>query len=187
MSKSDFLEDGLPQIAFVGRSNVGKSSLLNRLLGRRSLAHTSSTPGRTRAINYFLINTSFYFVDLPGYGYAKVSKKTRRDWARLMDGYFASTPQRTRVVQIVDAKVGATPLDRDATDYFSEIGISTTVVATKIDKVPRSKRVRHLKAIRADLELPEDFDLIPFSAVQGTGVAELWKSIESFLHNLPTA
>ncbi len=169
--KSDLVEDALPQIAFVGRSNVGKSSLLNRLLGRRSLARTSSTPGRTRAINYFLINESFYFVDLPGYGYAKVGKKMRREWALLMEAYFDTAPAATTVVQLVDAKVGATPLDVDSATYFADIGMPTTVVATKIDKVPRSRQARQLKSIRQTLGLAPEADLIGFSATRGIGVA----------------
>lgn len=181
VSERDFLDDGLPHVAFVGRSNVGKSSLLNRLLGRKALARISSTPGRTRAVNYFLINSGFYFVDLPGFGYAKVGKQVRRDWAKLMDKYFQTTPEQTRVVQLVDAKVGATSLDCDAAEYFADLGLPTTVVATKIDKVPRSKQARQLKAIREQLDLPSDTTLIPFSAIKGDGTKELWKEIDAFL------
>jgi len=181
VSERDFLDDGLPQVAFVGRSNVGKSSLLNRLLGRKALARISSTPGRTRAVNYFLINSDFYFVDLPGFGYAKVGKDVRRDWAKLMEKYFQGAPERIRVVQLVDAKVGATNLDCDAAEYFDSLGLATTVVATKIDKVPRSKQARQLRAIREQLGLPSDTTLIPFSAVKGDGVKDLWKEIDAFL------
>ena len=187
VQESDFVGDGLPQIAFVGRSNVGKSSLLNRLLGRRSLARTSSTPGRTRAVNYFLINSDLYFVDLPGYGYAKVSQQTRRDWARLMERYFDTAPDRLLIVQLVDAKVGATPLDREASDWFDAEGAETVVVATKIDKVPRSRQAKQLRAIAEALELPEAEAPIAFSSVRGTGVADLWKAIDTFLEDAPTA
>jgi GTP-binding protein len=186
VSESDLIEDGSPQIAFVGRSNVGKSSLLNRLLGRRALARISSTPGRTRAINYFSINSSFYFVDLPGFGYAKVGKQVRRDWAKLMDIYFQRHEDRTLVVHLVDAKVGATPLDCDAAGYFEALDIPTTVVATKIDKVPRSRRARSLQAIRDSLALPQDTPLIPFSSIQGEGVKELWREIEGYLESRPS-
>jgi len=187
VSESGFLADGLPQIAFVGRSNVGKSSLLNRLLGRKALAHISSTPGRTRAVNYFLINSDFYFVDLPGFGYAKVGKQVRREWAVLMEKYFQAVRELTRVVQLVDAKVGATSLDCDAAEYFESLGIATTVVATKIDKVPRSKQARQLKSIRQQLALPNSTALIPFSSVKGDGVRELWKEIDAFLLQPPTS
>lgn len=186
-SAGDLLDDGLPQIAFVGRSNVGKSSLLNRLLGRKALARISSTPGRTRAVNYFLINSDFYFVDLPGFGYAKVGKKTRQDWAELMDIYFRQTPELSRVIQLVDAKVGATRLDQEAAEYFDSLGLPTTVVATKIDKVPRSKRARQLKTIRESLELTQNTVVIPFSAVKGEGVKELWKEIDAFLFQSPAS
>jgi GTP-binding protein len=186
VAEADFVADGSPQIAFVGRSNVGKSSLLNRLLGRRSLARISSTPGRTRAINYFSINASFYFVDLPGFGYAKVGKQIRRDWAKLMDSYFHTHQDRTMVVQLVDAKVGATPLDCEAAQYFADLHIPTIVAATKIDKLPRSRRVRNLQAIRDSLELSASTPLIPFSSVDGEGVKELWKEVEVFLHGRPS-
>ncbi|MDH3524218.1 MAG: ribosome biogenesis GTP-binding protein YihA/YsxC [Acidobacteriota bacterium] len=185
VSEADFVVDGLPQVAFVGRSNVGKSSLLNRLLGRRSLARISSTPGRTRAINYFLVNSGFYFVDLPGYGYAKVGKQIRREWARLMEAYFREAPRALRVVQLVDAKVGATPLDRDAADYFAGLEIATTVVATKIDKVSRGRQAKQLREIRSALQLDDDTTLVPFSAVKGDGVGELWREIETFLRDSP--
>ena len=187
VSETDFVADGLPQVAFVGRSNVGKSSLLNRLLGRKSLARISSTPGRTRAVNYFLINSTFYFVDLPGYGYAKVGKQVRKEWARLMDGYFRSAPQSLRIVQLVDAKVGATPLDVEAKDYFAELEIPTTVVATKIDKVARGRRPAQLKDIRSTLRMSDDAALIPFSAVQGDGLKELWREISAFLRESPSS
>ena len=187
VAEADFLDDGYPQVAFVGRSNVGKSSLLNRLLGRKGLARISSTPGRTRAINYFFINSSFYFVDLPGFGYAKVGKQIRREWAKLMESYFRAAPERTIVIQLVDAKVGATPLDTDAAEYFESLGIPTTVVATKIDKVPRSKQVKQLRTIRDQLQLVDDTPLIPFSAIKGDGVKELWREIGAFLTPTPSS
>jgi GTP-binding protein len=183
VAEADFLADGLPQVAFVGRSNVGKSSLLNRLLGRKALARISSTPGRTRAVNYFLVNESFYFVDLPGFGYAKVGKQLRRDWALLMEKYFEGAPETTRVIHLVDSKVGATPLDVDAAEYFASLGLAVTVVATKIDKVPRSKQARQIKTVREQLALPAETTLIPFSAVRGDGVKEIWKEIDAFLQN----
>lgn len=180
---ADFIQDDLPQVAFVGRSNVGKSSLLNRLLGRKALARISSTPGRTRAVNYFIINSQFYCVDLPGYGYAKVGKKVRREWARLIGSYFETRPERTRVVHLVDAKVGATPLDVEAADYLDSLGVATTTVATKLDKLPRSRRARQIEAIRQQLRLADSDPLIAFSAVKGDGVRELWREIGAFLQN----
>lgn len=175
----DFLPDGRPQVVFVGRSNVGKSTLLNRLLGRNSLARISSKPGRTRAINYFEINSNCYFVDLPGYGYAKVSKKERQAWANLMAQYFETVGDSALIIQLVDAKVGVTPLDRQATDYFVDLGIEPVVVATKIDRVPKGKRAGAAKAIRHDLELPEA-TIIPFAAPSGDGSKEIWKEIDQY-------
>ena len=180
--QDQFLRDGRPEIAFVGRSNVGKSSLMNRLLGRKKLARTSSTPGRTQAVNYFLINERFYFVDLPGYGFAKASRSDRERWARLMDQYFRGAVERSvLLIQLVDAKVGATELDLQATDYFESLGLLPQVVATKIDKVSSSRRIKSLRSIDQQLELPEGEEIIAVSAVKGTGVPQLWRRITHFL------
>lgn len=173
--------DGLPQVAFVGRSNVGKSSMLNRLLGRKALAKISSRPGKTRAVNYFLIDGSFYFVDLPGFGYAKAGKDERRAWARLVDQYFQSTRPRPRVVQIVDAKVGATVLDIQANEYLRHQRIPSAVVATKVDRLPRGQRQRRMEEIRQAMSLAEDQALVPCSARTGEGIKQVWKEIYVFL------
>lgn len=177
-SANDFPSDGRPEVAFVGRSNVGKSSLLNRLLGRKALARISSTPGRTRSVNYFLLSDRWYFVDLPGYGYAKASKTDRQTWARLMDEYFrhASSVGGT-VVQLVDGKVGATALDLQAYEYLVSLGTDPVVVATKIDRVSRSRRASGLSRIREELQLPAERVLIPFSARTGEGAQDLWREV----------
>lgn len=181
----DFLCDGLPEIAFVGRSNVGKSSLLNRLLGRRALARTSSTPGRTRAVNYFLIGGDKLFVDLPGFGYARASKAERREWGRLVESYFEQARGRTHIVQLVDAKVGATPLDLQAYEYLTGLGYRPTLVATKIDRIGRGRRHRALGEIAATLAPDSDVTVIPFSAKSGEGARELWREITSHLNPPP--
>jgi GTP-binding protein len=173
----DLLRDGRPEILFVGRSNVGKSSLLNRLLGKKGLARTSQTPGRTRAVNYFLVNDRCYFVDLPGYGYAKAGKDERREWAELVDGYVREVVERAWVVLLVDGKVGATPLDVEAFRYLASLGAGITIVATKMDKVPSTKRAKALLEIRRTLSLGEDIHLIPVSADSGDGMKELWSTI----------
>jgi GTP-binding protein len=173
----DLLRDGRPEILFVGRSNVGKSSLLNRLLGKKGLARTSQTPGRTRAVNYFLVNDRCYFVDLPGYGYAKAGKDERREWAELVDGYVREVVERAWVVLLVDGKVGATPLDVEAFRYLASLGAGITVVATKMDKLPGGKRAKALSEIRRTLSLGEDIHLIPVSAESGDGMKELWSTI----------
>ena len=183
VEEKDFLEDGVAQIAFAGRSNVGKSSLLNRMLGRKALARISSKPGKTRAVNYFMINSRFYFVDLPGFGYAKVSKTERREWAVLMERYLSRAASRARVVQLVDAKVGATPLDIQAMGYLRSMEAEPIVVATKIDRISRNKRKASLDRIHEVLALGEGRQAIPCSAQTGEGVKEIWKEIQSFLQH----
>jgi GTP-binding protein len=180
-ASGDFLHDGRPEIAFVGRSNVGKSSLMNRLLGRKGLARTSSTPGRTRAVNYFLVNRRWYFVDLPGYGYAKAGKDERREWAKVVDGYVRQALPAMSVVMLVDGKVGATPLDAQAFEYLTGLGASIVVAATKVDRISRGRRAAALGEIRRALELPDSVPLIPVSAHSGEGMKELWGAIASRL------
>lgn len=180
-SAADFLRDGRPEVAFVGRSNVGKSSLLNALLGRRGLARVSKTPGRTQAVNYFLVNERLYFVDLPGYGYAKASKDKRGGWARLVEQYFDHALPTATVVVLVDAKVAGTPLDGEALDYFRAKGADPVVVATKVDQVPRGKRPGALAALRERLGLPPASVVIPFSATSGEGMPELWRELSARL------
>jgi GTP-binding protein len=172
----DYLRDGRPEVAFVGRSNVGKSSLLNRLLGRRGLARTSSTPGRTQAVNYFLVNRRFYFVDLPGYGYAKAGKEDRREWASRVEGYFREALPAL-VVLLVDGNVGATPLDEQAYEYLSGLQAEILVTATKIDRISRGRWATAARDIRKCLKLGEEIPVIPVSARSGDGIKELWGAI----------
>jgi GTP-binding protein len=175
-----FLGDGLPEVAFAGRSNVGKSSLLNRLLGAK-LARTSSTPGRTQTVNWFRVEDRFWLVDLPGYGYAKVSRTAREAWAKTVASYLERPHDRRLVIQLVDAKVGATALDRDAAEYFGSLAVPCLVVATKIDRLKRGERARRLQEIRRDLGLATEDELLAVSADTGEGVRELWKRIADFL------
>jgi GTP-binding protein len=176
----DYLRDGRPEVAFVGRSNVGKSSLLNRLLGRKGLARTSSTPGRTQAVNYFLINRRFYFVDLPGYGYAKAGKEARREWAARVEGYFREA-KPALLVQLVDGNVGATPLDETAYEYLSGLDAKLLVAATKVDRISRGRWAQVVREIRKVLGLEEEIPVIPVSARSGEGIKELWGAIAPFL------
>jgi GTP-binding protein len=177
----DFPRDGRPEIAFVGRSNVGKSSLLNRLLGRKALARTSSTPGRTRAVHYYEVNRRFYFVDLPGYGYAKAGKEDRRRWGALVDSYLAQAGERAQVILLVDSKVGATPLDVQAHQYLRTLGHEPVVVVTKIDRLNRSQRPAALQGIRVALNLGDAASLVPVSALSGEGVQQLWSAMQAHL------
>jgi GTP-binding protein len=181
---AQLVRDGLPQVAFVGRSNVGKSSLINTLLRRRGLARTSSTPGRTRSINYFLVDRKLYFVDLPGYGYAKVARKDRSDWADLVGDYLGDAARRadagageTRVVLLVDAKIAGSSLDAEAVRYLERFGVGLTVAVTKIDRVPRSQRPKCLAAVASLLASSRDLPLVPVSAQTGEGIPELWREL----------
>jgi GTP-binding protein len=172
----DFIRDGRPEIAFVGRSNVGKSSLLNALAGKRKLARTGSTPGRTRAVNYFLVDGRYYLVDLPGYGYARASKDDRQRLGEISERYFRQQPDR-RVVLLVDGKVGATPLDVLAFRFLAGAGAEVVVAATKSDQVKRGERDRQRRSIRESLELPEATPLVFVSARTGEGLSALWREI----------
>ena len=165
----DIIKDGLPQIVFSGRSNVGKSSVINRLLGRKSIARVSSSPGKTIHINYFLIDEKLYFVDLPGYGYAKVSKTERARWSKLMEAYFSEAAQITLGVMIVDARHKPTGDDVTMAEWFKSSGRPFVVVANKIDKVKKSESDGNMTLIRQTLDLGEDVSIIPFSAEKGTG------------------
>lgn len=184
-TEAQLLRDDLPQIAFVGRSNVGKSSLMNRLLARKGLARTSSTPGRTRAVHYYLVNRRFYFVDLPGYGYAKVSETARNEFAELVDLYFRRTPVPPLVVLIVDAKVGPTPLDVQAREYLGSLGVPLVVAATKVDRLNQGQAAAVQRTVRRSLELDEETRVVPVSSRTGTGIKELWKEISSHLRADP--
>jgi GTP-binding protein len=178
---SQFVRDDLPEIAFAGRSNVGKSSLINKMLQRKALARTSSKPGRTRMVNYFLINQRWYLVDLPGYGYAKASKSEREVWGQLVEAYLESVRGPSRLILLVDAKIAGTPLDAQAADYFKSLEVNLLVVATKIDRLPRSKRAGSLASIRQLLDLGSEEPLFPVSAHTGEGIEALWHALDPIL------
>ena len=169
-SPKDLLADGLPQIAFAGRSNVGKSSVINRLLGRKNFARVGAAPGKTTHVNYFRIDDRFYLVDLPGYGYARVSQGEKERWARLMESYFARPERITLGVLVVDARHRPTADDRQMTDWFRGTGRPFVVAANKVDKVKPSALTENLDLIRSVLEVPE---LIAFSAEKGMGRDDL--------------
>ena len=171
-TREQFLWDGLPQFAFAGRSNVGKSSVINRLLGRKNLAYVGSSPGKTTQVNYFLVDGRAYLVDLPGYGYAKVSKEERDRWGRLMENYFASG-LLTAGVMIVDARHKPTADDLTMRTWFREAGCPLVVAANKLDKLKKSEVEPNLLRIRETLALREEDGLIPFSAERGDGKEQL--------------
>ena len=173
-------ESSLPEIAFAGRSNVGKSSLLNRLIHRKKMARVSNTPGRTREVNFFRVNDAFILVDLPGYGYARVSKEQRAEWRPLIEGYMRGSEQLRGIVHLLDVRHDPTNDDRQMLDFLSEIGVPTVVVLTKIDKLTSRQRADRVFAIARDLALDAD-QVIAFSAVTGEGRNELAEAVESLL------
>lgn len=171
----------LPEIAFSGRSNVGKSSLINSLVNRKKLAKTSSTPGKTRLLNYFSINEFFYMVDLPGYGYAKVSHNERNAWKRLLESYLSKNEYIKGVVQIIDSRHGITKLDEEMLTWLDFLSLPTLVVATKVDKLPKSKAKHLVQAIEKEARKLGDFVVLPYSSVTKLGKNELWQSIDRLL------
>jgi GTP-binding protein len=170
----------LPEVAFAGRSNVGKSSLLNKLVHRKKIARVSNTPGRTREVNFFKVNGTFVLVDLPGYGYARVSKERRAEWRPLIESYLRSTDQLRGVVQLLDSRHDATGDDLQMLNYLGEVGVPTIIVLTKIDKVAPKERQQRRANIAAAIGADDD-QVIAFSATTGEGRNELAEAIESLL------
>lgn len=175
-SSRDFPQDRMPEIAFAGKSNVGKSSVINRLLMRKNFARVGEKPGKTIHVNYFVLDNACYLVDLPGYGFAKVSQSEKDRWSKLMESYFAAD----RIdfgVMIVDIRHAPTNNDVTMARWFLDSGCPFAVVANKLDKVKKSQLAGNLEVIRRDLELPEDCPVIPFSAEKGDGRDELVRLI----------
>ena len=172
----DFPGNRLPEIAFAGKSNMGKSSVINRILNRKNFARVGEKPGKTIHVNYFTVDKSCYFVDLPGYGYAQVSQKEKERWGRLMEDYFAAGRIDLGIL-IVDHRHAPTNNDITMARWFLESGCPFVVVANKLDKVKKSQIADTLRVIREDLELPEECPIISFSAEKGTGRDELMRHI----------
>lgn len=175
-----FPTDPMPQIAFSGRSNVGKSSLINTLLGRKSLARVSSSPGKTITINFYDIDKKLFLVDLPGYGFAKRPQQDKEKWSNLTDGYFTKNPNLDLlrlVVQLIDCRVGITEDDRMMLDYMSAAGLPHIIVMTKTDKLNKTERAKNPPAITSHPAAANALAAIPFSSHNGEGKAELWKEI----------
>lgn len=179
-SPGDLPREGLPEIAFAGRSNVGKSSTINRLLNRRGLARVSKTPGRTRTINFFKINRSFYFVDLPGYGYAALPLEVRRSWGPLIEGYLASRRELKAAVLILDARHGPEVADRELKTFLDHHMVPAIVTLTKVDKLPRG-RGRDQARLAGEMLHVDPEGVILFSAATGEGVKGLLAAIASHL------
>lgn len=177
-NQTHWTADGRPEISFLGRSNVGKSSLLNSLLSRKGLARTSNTPGRTQCVNFFLINEAFYFVDLPGYGYAKVSKMMRKDWGTMAEEYLAKRRELMLSIQLVDSRHLPTELDKQLHEWLVYNQKKHLIVATKADKLSKNQLKKNLDEIGK--VFPES-KIISYSSVTGKGKEEVWHEIENAL------
>ena len=169
-------ESKWPEVAFAGRSNVGKSSLLNKLVRRKRFARVSNTPGRTREVNFFLVNDRFVLVDLPGYGYARISKERRAEWKPLIEGYLRSSKELRGIVQLLDVRHDPTDDDRQMLAFLASVGVPTMFALTKIDKLTANQRKARIAALLDLLEVSED-QVIPFSAVTGEGRDELAEAV----------
>jgi GTP-binding protein len=174
---SQYPNDALPEIALAGRSNVGKSSLINRLIQRKNLARTSSQPGKTQTLNYYLINTDLYFVDLPGYGYAKVSKTKREVWGKFIEDYLLKREEIKLLLLLVDLRHPPSKDDIGMYEWLKHVDVPICVVATKADKIPKSKWQKHLKIVRDALIFDPSDRLIIFSSETGLGKDDLWQVI----------
>jgi GTP-binding protein len=171
----------LPEMAFVGRSNVGKSSLLNALLHRKGLSKVSRDPGKTRLINFFKVNERFYFVDLPGYGFARVPKEVTAGWRALLEGYLTQRSQLKGLILLIDSRIGATPMDCVMKEWLEARSIPPVLVATKIDKIPRSKHRSSIQEIERALSVSVNHKIFPISSRTGEGLPALWLEIRQLL------
>jgi GTP-binding protein len=169
-----------PEVAFAGRSNVGKSSLLNRLIRRKRFARVSNTPGRTREINFFLVNNRFVLVDLPGYGYARISKERRAEWKPLIEGYLRSSTELRGIVQLLDVRHDPTGDDRQMLQFLASLGVPTLFALTKTDKLTTAQRSARVRSLVDELGVADD-QVIPFSAVTGEGRDELAEAVMSLV------
>ncbi|MCD8082743.1 MAG: ribosome biogenesis GTP-binding protein YihA/YsxC [Clostridiales bacterium] len=182
---SRFPAHALPEFAFTGRSNVGKSSLINALMNRKSLARTSSQPGKTQTVNFYKVNDAFYYVDLPGYGYAKVSKEAKEKWGKMIERYLRHSPVLRCVFLLVDIRHEPTDNDKRMYDWIVANGYHPVIIATKLDKIKRSQISKQVAVVREGLGLTKDGVLIPFSAETKQGREEIWTLIEQLMPASP--
>ena len=180
---SKFPENTKTEIAFAGRSNVGKSSLINGLLNRKNLARTSSTPGKTITINFYLVNKEFFFVDLPGYGYAKAARTERAKWGKMIEKYLNNRPSLKSVFLLVDSRIPPTADDQQMFNWIVEAGFEPVVIATKTDKLSKNQTIRSLGIIRKTLGASQDVKILPFSALKRTGREEILELIGSIIES----
>ncbi|GGF06681.1 putative GTP-binding protein EngB [Halobacillus andaensis] len=180
-SKKQYPNEPIPEIALAGRSNVGKSSFINKMIQRKNLARTSSKPGKTQTLNFYRINEKFHFVDVPGYGYAKVSKKERAKWGKMMEEYFAEREQLRATALVIDIRHKPTEDDCMMYDYLKHFDLPVMVIATKLDKIKKGQRNKQIQLISTTLEMEEEDQLIPFSSETGEGKDLAWRSMLSHL------
>lgn len=178
VAAAQYPEDGHPEIAFLGRSNVGKSSLINKLIQRKAMARTSGVPGKTQTLNFYDLDSRLFFVDVPGYGYAKVSKTARAKFAAMIETYLTTRQPLRGIVLLVDSRHEPTADDISMYQYLKYYQLRTLVVATKIDKTPKSKRLHAAKQIKQRLDLNQTDDVILFSATTGEGYEAVWSWLE---------
>lgn len=174
-------ENTLPEFAFAGKSNVGKSSLINALINRKALARTSSQPGKTQTINFYNVEDALYFVDLPGYGYAKVSQEIKAKWGKMIERYLQKSKQLKLVFLLIDIRHEPSANDKNMYEWIEYNGFEPIIIATKLDKINRSQVQKHVKMLRTGLGLKKETILIPFSAETKQGKEEIWNIIDSYL------
>ncbi|MBP3595162.1 MAG: YihA family ribosome biogenesis GTP-binding protein [Lachnospiraceae bacterium] len=174
-------ENTLPEFAFAGKSNVGKSSLINALINRKALARTSSQPGKTQTINFYNVEDALYFVDLPGYGYAKVSQETKEKWGKMIERYLQKSKQLKLVFLLIDIRHEPSANDKNMYEWIEYNGFEPIIIATKLDKINRSQVQKHIKMLRTGLGLKKETILIPFSSETKQGKEEVWNIIDSYL------
>lgn len=173
--------DPLPEFALAGRSNVGKSSFINKMINRKSLARTSSKPGKTQTLNFYIINDALHFVDVPGYGYAKVAKTERAAWGRMIETYFTTREQLRAAIQVVDLRHPPTKDDISMYEFLKHHQLPVIVIATKADKIPKGKWQKHLKITRETLGLEKEDELLLFSSETGEGKDQVWGVLQKYM------
>lgn len=174
-----------PEVAFAGKSNVGKSSLINGLLNRKALARTSSQPGKTQTVNFYHVNDALYFVDLPGYGYAKAGEEVKAKWGKMVERYLHGSKQLKAVFLLVDIRHEPSANDKDMYNWIVYQGYRPVIIATKLDKLKKSQIQKNIRILREGLKLPADAKLIPFSALTKQGRDEIWELIEALMEEEP--
>lgn len=181
VKEEQYPTDGLVEFALAGRSNVGKSSFINKMIGRKNLARTSSKPGKTQTLNFYKINDAFYFVDVPGYGFARVSKSEREAWGRMIETYLGQREPLKMVLLIVDLRHAPSKDDQLMYEWLKHYDIPTMIVATKADKIPKGKHQKHVKIVKETLQVDKNDTVVLFSSETGFGKEEAWKQLSAYL------